>query len=171
MLTEQRTSRVPCKHKKTTTSQNTQKAKAQIWHRFPDIPREKQSRAGFLWKRVEHLEAADEDNLKPTFKGWGGGGSGNLTLSPQVSRFSQTRLRLWGAWEDQTGRTKEKKKDVDCAFFTSVNLKTPTWDHHRKKNRKIQRNGRFFTSSEDSWQKKINSDECSDCDSKLKPTV
>lgn len=31
-------------------------------------------------------------------------GGGNLTLSPQVSRFSQTRWRLWGVQEDQTGR-------------------------------------------------------------------
>lgn len=32
-------------------------------------------------------------------------GGGNLTLSPQVSRFSQTRWRLWGVQEDQTGRS------------------------------------------------------------------
>lgn len=47
-----------------------------------------------------------------------GTGLGNLTLSPQVSRFSQTRLRLWGAWEDRTrrrGEQRRKKKDVDCA--------------------------------------------------------
>lgn len=171
MLTEQRTSRVPCKHKKTTTSQNTQKAKAQIWHRFPDIPREKQSRAGFLWKRVEHLEAADEDNLKPTFKGWGGGGSGNLTLSPQVSRFSQTRLRLWGAWEDQTGRTKEKKKMWIVHFLLQWIKRHRRETTTEKKTEKYKEMEDFFTSSEDSWQKKINSDECSDCDSKLKPTV
>lgn len=34
---------------------------------------EKQSGAGFLWKPVEHLEATDEDNLKPRFTGGGGG--------------------------------------------------------------------------------------------------
>lgn len=43
-------------------------------------------------------------------------------LSPQVSRFSQTRLRLWGAWEDQTGRkkNKEKKKNKTCGLCTTA---------------------------------------------------
>lgn len=50
-------------------------------------------------------------------------GGGNLTLSPQVSRFSQTRWRLWGVQEDQTGRSqgggekkKKQKKDVGLAW-------------------------------------------------------
>lgn len=41
-------------------------------------------------------------------------GGGNLTLSPQVSRFSQTRWRLWGVQEDQTGRSQgggEKRRN------------------------------------------------------------
>lgn len=86
-----------------TETHKQSKAKAPTRHTRRQTALRKQSTAGFLRKPVEHLEAVDEDNLKPTFKGWGGQGwgggvagqgAGNLTLSPQVSRFSQTRLRL-----------------------------------------------------------------------------
>lgn len=63
---------------------------------------------GFLSNEgVGEVRQQTEDKLKPTLKkvdqhNWGkeagqrevGAGTGNLTLSPQVSRFSQTRLRL-----------------------------------------------------------------------------
>lgn len=80
--------------------------------------------------------------------GWGG----NLTLSPQVSRFFQTRLRLWGAWEDQTGeedKKRRKKKDVGCAFEIQILnvLKKETTTETTKKKGKKETEG--FTSGED----------------------
>lgn len=64
---------------------NTQEGKTQLEKKSRDLTEAGQA-------------PPDQDHLKPTLGGGGreggSGGGEDLTLSPQVSRFSQTRLRL-----------------------------------------------------------------------------
>lgn len=129
MLTEQHTSAEPCSRNDETRSRRSAEA-SNIIH--PNI-----------WQ-TDRLLSVCRRKLHP---GTCGEGAGKLTLSPQVSRFSQTRWRLWG--DDKTGRRwgNRKKKQKHCVLCSTEILSDQLqW-------RKRKRDGRRETppTSRETW--------------------
>lgn len=156
MLTEQRTSTVPCKNKQKKTQTSHSNGKAQTRHTgfrtHSSIPGgNKAVRVSYRSRRS--LQTADEDSRKPTFNGAGGG----QVTSPWALR-SPVSLKLgWDPEERQKTRKGGQKKniDVDCAFLLQwiLNKETRDTDVRPPLRKNKYTEVEDFPSSEELWEK------------------
>lgn len=162
MLTEQRTSTKPCKHfKKNKKKKLAKTLKRQSLNTTSTLKRPTRNKAERVFLRGCRRRQPEAYVLGFFFSrvGMWVGGAGNLTLSPQVSRFFQTRLRLWGAWEDQTRRRTKKETKKRCRLcIWNSDLKCFKKKPPPKPPKKRKKKWKALPSSEDLKQKKKRSD-------------